>query len=107
MNNALTHFIQENHINSFSKLRFLLLLRQRPHLRGCPQQLAEQMYLEAPLVEQLITDLQAVGVLEGKQQGYSLRNEPNLRACLDGLAAAFEHPLTRQELLKQIKKIST
>jgi hypothetical protein len=100
----LAQFIREKQINSFQKLRFLLFLRQYPRLYGCLQQIADQMYLEAPLVEQMIAEFQAVGLLEGRPFDYRLRDEPGLKGYLDELLAAFEHPLTRQELLELVKK---
>jgi hypothetical protein len=100
---GLANFIRDKQIDSFSKLRFLLFLRQNPHLRGGIQQLAERMYIEAPLVEKLITDLRRVGLLEGEKNDYILPNEPHLKLYLESLARAFEQPLARQELLEQIK----
>ncbi|MBE7549570.1 MAG: MarR family transcriptional regulator [Anaerolineales bacterium] len=107
MDTGLADFIRAKQIDSFSKLRFLLFLRQHPHLRGGVQQLAERMYIEAPLVEKMIADLQGVGLLEGEKNDYILPDEPSLKLCLENLARTFEQPLTRQELLEQIKQRPT
>jgi hypothetical protein len=105
MDQDILNFIQDKQIDSFPKLRFLLFLRQHPHLSGCPQKLAELMYVETPLVEKIANDLQRVGLLEGgHDNGYNLINEPDLKTWLEKLAKAFEHPLARQELLAQVSK---
>lgn len=103
MDKGLVNFLRDKQIDSFSKLRFLLFLRHHPRLQGCAQQLAERLYIEAPLVEKIIADLQGVGLLEGEQNDYRLPDEPGLKLYLENLARAFEQPLTRQELLAQIK----
>lgn len=103
MDKGLANFLRDKQIDSFSKLRFLLFLRQHPRLQGCAQQLAERLYIEAPLVEKMIADLQGVGLLEGEKNNYRLCDEPNLKLYLENLAKTFEQPLARQELLEQIK----
>jgi DNA-binding IscR family transcriptional regulator len=107
MDTGLADFIRDKQIDSFSKLRFLLFLRQHPQLSGGVQQLAERMYIEAPLVEKMITELRRVGLLEGEKNHYILPNEPTLRIYLESLARAFEQPLARQELLERIKQPPT
>lgn len=102
MNTILATFIRDKQINSFPKLRFLLFLCQHPQLAGCPQQWAERLYIEPPLAEKLIADLQKVGLLEGKNNGYALCDEPDLKAHLRDLVKLFENPLDRQELLDRV-----
>jgi hypothetical protein len=104
MDKGLVNFLRDKQIDSFSKLRFLLFLRQHPRLEGCAQHLAERLYIEAPLVEKLIAELQGVGLLERETNDYILPDEPNLKFYLEILAYAFEQPLARQELLDQIKQ---
>jgi hypothetical protein len=103
---GLVNFIRDKRINSFSKLRFLLFLYQNPRLSGCAQQLAERLYVEVPLVEKIVSDLQAVGLLEKDHNCYTLCDEPGLKGHLENLVQAFEHPLTRQELLEQVRNFS-
>jgi hypothetical protein len=54
-------------------------------------------------VEKIIADLHRAGLLERLGQHCRLLDEPSLRASLHFLARAFENPLTRQELLDQVK----
>ncbi len=107
MDQGVLNFIRDKQIDSFPKLRFLLFLRQNPQLKGDTQKLAEKLYIEAPLVERLIHDLLRVGLLEAGQSSnisYSLKLEPASKMLLDKLAAAFDHPVARQELLAQVRK---
>lgn len=98
--------IVNKQIDSFPKLRFLLFLRQNPYLNGNTQNLAEKLYIEAPLVEKLIHDFQQVGLLEVGQGNYCYRlsNEPDLKTWLEKLAAMFDQPVARQELLARVRK---
>jgi hypothetical protein len=106
MDKGLANFIRDKQINSFPKLYLLLFLYKNPLLNSSIQQLVERLYIEAPLVEKITHDLQAVGILKQEHNYYILCNEPAFRNSLEKLARAFEHPLTRQELLEQVRSFS-
>lgn len=107
MDQGVVNFIRDKQIDSFPKLRFLLFLRQNPQIKGNTQNLAEKLYIEAPLVERLIHDLLKVGLLEAEQgsnNSHYLNLVPASKMWLEKLAVEFNHPVARQELLAQIKK---
>lgn len=101
--NNLTNFIRNKQINSFQKLYFLLFLQQYPGVEGTSQDFAERLYLDTLLLETIITDLQRVGLLVYAEYGWRLSDESDVKTHLQQLVGAFECPLTRQELLKQVR----
>jgi hypothetical protein len=104
MNEAVLTYIRVKNIDSFQKLRLLLYLYQHPQLKGTSQDLANRLHLaDIPLIEKIIADLQQAGLIDRVENYYKLPDEPEVRLQLQHLARAFEHPLTRQELLKQVK----
>lgn len=104
MNETTYHYLRAKNIDSFQKLRLLLLLHQNPHWRGTSQELAARLHLgDMRLMETIITDLYQAGLIDQIGNQYKLPDEPELRSQLQYLAHAFEHPLTRQKLLKQVK----
>lgn len=103
MNERVARFIREKRIDSVAKLRVLLFLSKHVCLIASPQQLAEWVFFEPPLVEKIINDLHAVGVLVRIDEGFILQDEPTLRASLTALTQTFQSPLGRQELLNQIR----
>lgn len=104
MGDMVASFIRAKHIDSFQKLCFLLFLHQHPDLIGTSQEFAERLYLgDVQLLEEIITDLQMVGLVDCVENRYKLRNEPNVRSRLQYLARSFEDPLSRQEILDQVR----
>lgn len=108
LNETIYNYIRTKNIDSFQKLRLLLLLHQNPHWRGTSQELAHRLHLgDTLLIESIIADLHQAGLIDRVDNQYRLPDEPEIRSQLQCLARAFEHPLTRQELLKQVKPGST
>jgi predicted transcriptional regulator len=104
MNEAVHNYIRIKNIDSFQKLRLLLFLHQHPQLQGTSQELAHRLHLgDTLLIESIIADLHQAGLIDRVDNQYRLPDQPEIRAQLQYLAHAFEHPLTRQELLKQVK----
>ncbi len=104
MNEMVNNYIRTKNIDSFQKLRLLLFLHQHPHLKGTSQELAARLHLgDTSLIENIITDLHQAGLINQVGNHYQLPDEPELRSQLQHLAHAFEHPVTRQELLKHVK----
>jgi hypothetical protein len=104
MNETVHNYIRTKNIDSFQKLRLLLFLHQNPQLQGTSQELAHRLHLgDTLLIESIIADLQQAGLIDRVDNQYRLPDEPEIRSQLQYLAHAFEHPLTRQELLKQVK----
>jgi hypothetical protein len=104
MSDVVASFIRVKHIDSFQKLCFLLFLHRHPELTGTSHEFAELLHLgDVRLLEEIITDLQMVGLLDCVENRYKLLGEPNVRSCLEHLARSFEDPLARQEILDQVR----
>lgn len=104
LNETIYTYLRTKNIDSFQKLRLLLLLHQNPHWRGTSQELAQRLHLgDTSLIESIIADLHQAGLIDQVDNQYKLPDEPEIRSQLQYLARAFEHPLVRQELLKQVK----
>jgi len=102
--NGLSHYLHTKGIDSVQKLNFLLFLQRHPNTKGTPQEFAERLYLgDTVLLEKIIIDLQFAGLVERVQHNYKLRDEPTVKSDLQELVASFEDPLTRQELLNQVR----
>ena len=92
------------HIDSSQKLYFLLFLHTHPQLKGTGRELAEYAFLgDTPLTDRIIADLQQLGLLDRVDNGYRLRETPEIKAGLQELAQAFAEPLSRQKLLETVK----
>ncbi|GIK41834.1 MAG: hypothetical protein BroJett011_56670 [Chloroflexota bacterium] len=104
MINMVADFIRARRIDSFQKLRFLLFLHHHPDLSETDQKFAEHLYLgDTRLLEQIIRDLQKVGLVDCVENRCRLHNQPEVSSCLQCLAKAFEDPLARQTILDQMK----
>jgi hypothetical protein len=105
MNDVLAKFIRVKHIDSFQKLRLLIFLHQHPESTWGSQQIAEELYLDdVPLLEEIINDLREVGLVNCVGNRCRLRDEPTIRSCLECLAATYEDPLGRQQILGLITR---
>ena len=104
MKGSIADFIQVKHINSFQKLRLLLFLYQRPEVTKSLQQLAERLYLgHLPLLERMMNDLRLAGLIERVGSCYQLSDDPQVRSYLKVLAATFDDPMARQQILNQVQ----
>ena len=104
MNEQLQNFIQTKQIDSVPKLNLLLFLHRNPDLKATTRDFAEGLYLgDTVLLEQIITDLQAVGVVHRSGEHYHLPDQAEVKLCLQHLAESFEHPLIRQHLLDRVR----
>lgn len=107
MNSMVGRYLREKRIDSFQKLRLLLFMYQHPEVTGSVRELADRMYLgDTPLLTAVLFDLHKTGLLDRCEHGYRLRNEPDVTRFLQNLARAFEHPLSRVEILNQLKQVS-
>lgn len=104
---SLLSFILVGNINSFQKLYFLLGLHERCLSGGTCQELAKQLYIgDTNLVEHIITDLNATGLLTCTGNRYKLSDDSLTTQYLHYLVIAFADPLTRQDLLDQVQSQS-
>ena len=104
MKGSIADFIQVKHINSFQKLRLLLFLYQRPEVTKSLPQLAERLYLgHLPLLERMMNDLRLAGLVERVGSRYQLSDDPQVRSYLKVLAATFDDPMARQQILAQVQ----
>ena len=98
-------FIHAKQIDSFQKLFFLLFLFQHPGIQGTSQEFGTRLYLgSTELIERILADLQQAGLVEKIDNGYKLHNEADSNPDLRRLVQAFEDPLTRQQLLDQVRR---
>ncbi len=107
MDTQLIDFIRSKKIDSFQKVRFLLFLHQHPNLKENCQQLAQRLFVGLPLLERIIEELRAVGLIDCIKNCYALHREPELQLCLVTLSKTFEDPLARQEMLDYVRRRST
>ncbi len=102
--NNTSNFIRTKQIDSFQKLRFLLFLQQYPETKATCQEFATRLYLgNELLLEDIIIELQRVGLLVKAKHCWQLSDKPDDREELRHLARAFANPLTRQEILEQVE----
>lgn len=100
----LMNFVHNKKINSFQKLSFLLFLYQHPGFSGTSEQFAEQLYLgDVTLMDRIIEELFAVGLLECANRRCRLRDDQSLKLSLYNLNQAYSDPLVRQKLLNVVK----
>lgn len=98
-------FVQSKRINSFHKLHFLLFLYQNPGLSGTSENFARHMYLgDIALVQQIMADLSAVGLLECVDQQCRLRDDHSVKTLLHRLHQIYIDPLGRQQLLDVVRR---
>jgi hypothetical protein len=103
MMNDIAKFIRSRHIDSFQKLRLLIFLHQHPGSSWTSQQIAKRLYLgDMPLLERILADLRAAGLVDCVGNGCMLHNEPGVRSCLRRLAETCEDPLARQQILDRV-----
>lgn len=101
-------FVRRQGIRSYQEIRLLLFLGQHPEFAGTYRQFCEYLYVgDCPLMEQLIANLQERGVIENCGDCYKLAERTELRQNLERLALALEHPLTRQQLLTGLGRLSS
>lgn len=104
MYDTMKNYLRSKKIDSFQKLRLLMHLYCNPGLKGTSQELADQLHWgDAALVYKFLTDLQRVGLVDCVGDHYRLTDTSEVKTQLQHLTKAFEHPLTRQELLNHLK----
>lgn len=104
MSPGVANRIHAKNINSFQKLYFLLFLYHHPDMKGTSQEFAERSYFgNTLLIDQIMIDLQQVGLVDQIQNIYQLHCEPDLASWLRDLDRAFQDPLARQELLSEVE----
>lgn len=91
-------------IDSYQKLRLLLLLQQNPGMEATSEEFAERLHLgDIPLVTEILVNFQQSGLVRQIGNSYRLRSRARLRFCLQSLASTFEDPQARQVLLDQVR----
>ena len=104
LQDMLTSFILVGNINSFPKLHFLLCLHEQKTEGGTCQEFAKQFHVgDLSLMEEIIADLQAVGLLTRTGNRYQLSDDPYTKQYLQHLNAVFADPLARQKILDQVR----
>jgi len=96
-------FIDSYGVDSYLKLRVLLLLQQQPHRTLSLDELCEQFFVaDQRMLEQMMTDLCRSGALSCDDAGWRQAEQPAICQCLACLQRTFDDPLARQQLLRQI-----
>ncbi len=103
--NDVTKFIRARHIDSFQKLHLLIFLHQHPESSWTSQQMVERLYLgDVPLLEEMITELQAADLIECAANRCKIRDETSIKESLQHLVKTCENPLARQEILDHVAR---
>jgi hypothetical protein len=103
MNDVLTRFIQEKQIDSFQKVSFLLFLYRHAISNEITHEFARQLnFAGDPILEEVVNELTASGLLQQRSGRYILQNAPDIREGLAYLVEAYEDPMARQALLGQL-----
>lgn len=103
IDNSLLSFLSVKKIDSYQKLRLLLFLHNRPELTGTLTDLAQWLHLgDTVLLERIITDLEAVKLVIQANNHYALSSDPAVQHHLHKLAAAYEDPITRQDIIQHV-----
>jgi hypothetical protein len=101
--NEITKFIRARHIDSFQKLRLLVFLHRHSESSWTSQEIAGSLYMgDVPLLEGILADLRAAGLVDCIGNGCRLHNEPGVRSILQRLEEMCEDPLARQQILDQV-----
>jgi hypothetical protein len=104
MMSDIAKFIRDRQIDSLQKLHLLLFLYQHPESSWTSQQMAEQLFVgDVPWLEEMVADLQAVGLVDCTRLGCKARDEAGLRERLHCLVGTCENPLARQEILSWVR----
>ena len=100
----LAQFIQTRQIDSYQKLRVLLFFYEHADSSWTGPQIAARLYLgDGPLLEKILADLQAAGLVDCMADHCQLRNEAGIRLPLQHLAQTCQNPLARQGILDSIR----
>jgi hypothetical protein len=103
--NDLVNFIRANHIDSFQKLRFLIFLCRNSESSWSIQQIAEQLCLgDMPLLEDIIADMRAAGLVDCAEGRCSLHKGRYVRSRLRRLIRVCEDPQARQQILSYVRR---
>ena len=104
MDRTVLDLVRSKNIDSIQKLNLLLFFHKNPSVRGTSERIAEKLHLgDTRLVETMIEELADEGLIHVAGQHLTLADTPETRKLLQGLAHSYDHPLTRQALLKQIQ----
>jgi len=83
----------------------LVFFYQHPKSSWTGPQLAKQLYLgDEPLLEKIIAELRAVGLVNCVARRSRLSDETGVRLSLQHLTNACENPLIRQEILDRVRQ---
>lgn len=103
MNDNVKSFVRNRQIDSFQKLRMLLYVFEHPHSIETCQDLANHLFLETPLVERIVRELQRAGLIHQVQSKYTVSDEPDVHLCLQQISNSFNDPVARQRVLECIR----
>ena len=96
-------FISDHKIDSYLKLRVLLLLYRRPQKSASLDELADQFFVgDVQALQRQVSELCQCGLLCSEARRWTLQDRPAIAYCLSCLERAFDDPLARQRLLSQI-----
>lgn len=104
MTEQLARFLRTRRIDSYQKLRLLLLLYRHTGKALSKQEITQRLHLgDIHILQSAINELQAEGMIRyNPNSGCVLQQNPELESALENLAQAFEDPLARQKILAQV-----
>lgn len=104
MMGEIAQFLQNRQIDSYQKLRVLVFFHEHADSSWTTEQIAERLYLgNGPLLEGIITDLQAAGLVDCVTTHCKLCQEAGVRSHLQHLIKTCKNPVARQEILDRIR----
>lgn len=105
MTEEIVQFIQARHVDSFQKLRVLVFFHDHSELSWTSPQIVERLYFgDGFLLEEIIADLQAAGLVDCVANRCKLSDEAEVRSTLQHLVKTCENPLARQEILDTVRR---
>jgi len=109
MTETLARFLRDSRIDSYQKLRLLLLLYRSTGKALSTQEITQRLHLgDIRILQSAINELQAEGVIKcDENSGCALQQDTELESALKNLAQTFEDPLARQKILAQVNDHSS
>lgn len=99
------NFIQTNQINSFQALLVLVFFYRHANASFSSTQIAERLYLgDGPLLDEIIANLAAAGLIDRLDNRYKLHPMPETEADIQHLISLYQQPVARQKILDQVRQ---
>ena len=100
---SLFYFLSVRKIDTYQKLRLILFLHKHPQTAGTCQEFAKKLHLaDTVFLERIVADLEAVDLIIQADNRYCLSSDPDVRQYLGELSKAYDDPVARQDIIRQV-----